>query len=42
VIVIWLVVWALAGAPNVHGWWVATLILAAYVSVAGSSRGGSK
>lgn len=32
-IILWLFVWALAGAPTVGGWWLATLIVSAFLPI---------
>lgn len=35
---LWLIVWALAGAPQVRGAWLVTLILLAWVEVMASRK----
>lgn len=32
-ILVWLITWALAGMPNIQGWWLVLLVVAAVVSV---------
>lgn len=37
---LWLLFWALAGAPNPRGWWLVTLIVFAWLEVLSSRKSG--